>query len=323
MNAATRARPIARPEEVVLAAFALALIGIVAITGKLPQTFAPPLWRVLRRLHVYFVACIAAGGALWIARASSRHRGGEQDRVQATGRSPFLTMLRDFAPFYGVAVLYEALAQLTPVLRPDVVDAALIRFDRAWLGVDAALWMERFASPWLSWTLAACYGSYFVLPAGLAVALYALGERALFRDLMLAGVFAAALAFTGYLLVPAVGPYAFQAELYPHRLPGNAYCPSFVRLIDDLRGVARDCFPSLHVAHATVVATVAFRFRRWLFAALLPIVLGLIVSTLYLRMHYAVDLVAGAAVGAVAVALAPAVNRRWAARAIERGEQPA
>jgi membrane-associated phospholipid phosphatase len=39
-------------------------------------------------------------------------------------------------------------------------------------------------------------------------------------------------------------------------------------------------------------------------------------------MHYAVDLVAGAAVGAVAVALAPAVNRRWAARAIERGEQP-
>ena len=299
-----------RPEEVVLAAFALALVGIVAVTGKVPDTFAPPLWRVLRRLHVYFVACVAVGGAVWIARA-----GGPRSRL--------LRLARDFAPFYGVAVLYEALAQLTPLLRPHVVDAALIRIDRAWLGVDAALWMERFASPAMSWALAACYGSYFVLPAGLAVALYALGEHALFRDLMLAGVFAAALAFTGYLLVPAVGPYAFQAELYPHRLPGNAYCPSFVRLIDDLRGVARDCFPSLHVAHATVVATVAFRFRRWLFAALLPIVLGLIVSTLYLRMHYAVDLVAGAAVGAVAVALAPAVNRRWAARAIERGEQPA
>jgi len=302
--------PRVRPEEVVLAAFALALVGIVAITGKVPDTFAPPLWRVLRRLHVYFVACVAVGGAVWIARA-----GGPRSRL--------LRLARDFAPFYGVAVLYEALAQLTPLLRPHVVDAALIRIDRAWLGVDAALWMERFASPAMSWALAACYGSYFVLPAGLAVALYALGEHALFRDLMLAGVFAAALAFTGYLLVPAVGPYAFQAELYPHRLPGNAYCPSFVRLIDDLRGVARDCFPSLHVAHATVVATVAFRFRRWLFAALLPIVLGLIVSTLYLRMHYAVDLVAGAAVGAVAVALAPAVNRRWAARAIERGEQPA
>ena len=88
MNAATRARPIARPEEVVLAAFALALIGIVAITGKLPQTFAPPLWRVVRRLHVYFVACVAAGGALWIARAALKRRGGEQDLVQAAGRSP-------------------------------------------------------------------------------------------------------------------------------------------------------------------------------------------------------------------------------------------
>ena len=61
-----------------------------------------------------------------------------------------------------------------------------------------------------------------------------------------------------------------------------------------------------------------FRFRRWLFAALLPIVLGLVVSTLYLRMHYAIDLVAGAAVGVVAVVLAPRVNRR-----VERGEQPA
>jgi membrane-associated phospholipid phosphatase len=298
------ASPRVRPEEVVLAAFALALIGIVAITGKVPDTFAPPMWRVLRRLHVYFVACVAVGGAVWIARAPLPARADAP-------RSRLLRLARDFAPFYGVAVLYEALAQLTPLLRPQVVDAALIRIDRAWLGVDAALWMERFASPALSWALAACYGSYFVLPAGLAVALYALGEHALFRDLMLAGVFAAALAFTGYLLVPAVGPYAFQAELFPHRLPGNAYCPSFVRMIDDFRGVARDCFPSLHVAHATVVAVIALRFRRWLFAALSPILFGLVVATVYLRMHYAVDLVAGAAVGVGAVTLAPFVNRRW------------
>ena len=79
-------------------------------------------------------------------------------------------------------MLYEALAQLTPLLRPDVVDAALIRIDRAWLGVDAALWMDRFASPGLSWALAVCYGSYFVLPAGSPSRSTARGERALFRD---------------------------------------------------------------------------------------------------------------------------------------------
>jgi membrane-associated phospholipid phosphatase len=107
------------------------------------------------------------------------------------------------------------------------------------------------------------------------------------------------------------------------RMPGNAYCPSFVRMIDDLRGVARDCFPSLHVAHATVVAVIAYRFRRWLFAALLPVLVGLVVSTLYLRMHYAIDLIAGAAVGGIAVTLAPVINRRWTARGVERGAQPA
>ena len=79
--------------------------------------------------------------------------------------------------------------------------------------------------PRLSWALAACYGSYFLLPAGLAVALYARGEQALFRDLMLAGVFAAALAFAGYLLVPAVGPYVFQAELFPASPAGQRVLP--------------------------------------------------------------------------------------------------
>jgi hypothetical protein len=149
MNAAVRPRPIARPEELLLAAFALLLVGIVVMTGKLPQTFAPPVWRVLRRLHVYFVACVAVGGALWLARASSAARtdvaGDEPGR-----RARLLRLARDFAPFYGVAVLYEALAQLTPLLRPDVVDASLIRIDHAWLGVDAAVWLERFASPTLS-----------------------------------------------------------------------------------------------------------------------------------------------------------------------------
>jgi membrane-associated phospholipid phosphatase len=283
-----------RPEELVLAVFALALGAIIAATGELPRTFAPPVWRIAWRLHVYFLGCVAA------LALGLRLRG-----QRAVG-----AVLRDFLPFYAVVVLYEALSDLTPVLRPAVRDATLVRIDRALLHVDAAVWMGRLATPLVSHVMVLCYGSYFVLPAMLAAAMYATGERPLFRDLMLAGVITSVIGFTGYLLVPAVGPYAFQAGQFPAPLPG-AYCPVFLGAINDFRGLARDCFPSLHAAHVTVVMVFARRFRRWLFPALMPLAVGLYLSTLYLRFHYVVDLAAGALTAAVAVWLAPRIHRVW------------
>jgi membrane-associated phospholipid phosphatase len=285
-----------RPEEILLLAFALTLVAIVVFTGKLPPVFEPPLWRIARRLHVYFALCVCGLG-LVLLRRRERGRAG--------------TLLRDFAPFYAVFVLYEALADLTPVLRAELADASLVAIDRAIFGGDVALWAGRFASPLVSQLMAVCYGSYFVLPGLLAVAIYGAGERALFRDLMLAGVLTSVLGFVGYLLVPAVGPYAFQSELFPTRLPGGTYSPVFIKAIDDLRGVARDCFPSLHAAHGVVVMIFAYRFRRWVFLALLPVAVGLCLSTIYLRMHYAVDVLAGIATAALAASVAPRINRWW------------
>ena len=222
-----------------------------------------------------------------------------------------MAMARDFAPFYAVLVLYEALAQLTPVLCPVAKDAVLVRIDHAVLGVDAAVWIGRFASPLLSWVMAICYGAYFIIPGALAAFLYAAGPdaRPLFRDYVVAGSLTAVLGFVGYLLVPAVGPYVFQADLFPTRLPGGGYSPVFIKAVDDFRGIARDCFPSLHAAHMTVALVFAYRFRRTLFLALLPVGLGLYVSTIYLRMHYVTDVAAGVALACVAVFAAPRLNR--------------
>jgi membrane-associated phospholipid phosphatase len=61
----------------------------------------------------------------------------------------------------------------------------------------------------------------------------------------------------------------------------------------------------------TVVLAFAFRDRRPLFWAYLPVALGLYAATLDLRLHYAVDVIAGFATAALAVALAPRINRAW------------
>jgi membrane-associated phospholipid phosphatase len=78
-----------------------------------------------------------------------------------------------------------------------------------------------------------------------------------------------------------------------------------------MKGAARDCFPSLHTAHTTVVLAFVRRFSPRLSFLYLPIALGLYVSTLYLRMHYAIDVAAGFATGALAVFTGPRLERWW------------
>jgi membrane-associated phospholipid phosphatase len=72
-----------------------------------------------------------------------------------------------------------------------------------------------------------------------------------------------------------------------------------------------------------VALVMAWRHWRAAFFPLLTLCAGLWTSTIYLRHHYAVDLLAGWALAPVAIALAPRVDAWWAARQRERGISPA
>jgi membrane-associated phospholipid phosphatase len=294
-----------RPEEALLAGYGVALLAIMATTGH--WTFTSTMHR--RFLDVFLV--LALGILLRdFVRARREHR----SPMQALKRAlpPAALVIRDFVPFLIALVFYETLHDLTPFLRPDVVDDRLIAIDRRVLGVDAAVWMGRFGSPWLTHVMVFCYLSYFFAPAVLASLIYWTGRRQLFRDFLVSLCVTTLLGYTGYLLVPAVGPYIYQAKLFPERLPGGGLASgSLISAIDALKGYARDCFPSLHTAHTTVVLVFARRFSPLAFALYLPIALGLYVSTIYLRMHYVVDIAAGFAVAALAIAVGPRLERWW------------
>ena len=109
--------------------------------------------------------------------------------------------------------------------------------------------------------------------------------------------------FLGYLLVPAAGPYLAMPDAFDAPLRGGwltALNDAVVRA-----GSTRvDVFPSLHVAVSAYLLgfdarVEPARARRWA----LPVA-GLWLSTLYLRYHYGVDVVAGLALAATALTLA-------------------
>jgi len=295
-----------RPEEALLAGYGVALLAIMATTGH---------WSFTSTMHMRFVDIFLVLALLILARDFWRARKEQRSPWQSLRRAlpPAARVIRDFVPFLVALVFYETLHDLTPLIRHDVVDATLIAIDRKLLHVDAAVWMGQFGSPWLTRVMVFCYLSYFFAPAILASLIYWADRRQLFRDFLVSLCVTTLLGYTGYLLVPAVGPYLYQAELFPQRLPGGglASTTSVISTIDALKGYARDCFPSLHTAHTTVVLAFAWRFSRVAFAIYLPIALGLYVSTIYLRMHYAIDVAAGFVVAAIAVAVGPRLERWW------------
>ena len=80
----------------------------------------------------------------------------------------------------------------------------------------------------------------------------------------------------------------------------------FYNLVHEIssRGGARGgAFPSTHVSGSIIVLVVAWKRQRQLAYLLLPMVLGLIVATVYGRFHYVLDTIAGLALGVAITSL--------------------
>ena len=118
-----------------------------------------------------------------------------------------------------------------------------------------------------------------------------------------------AIGFVGYLLVPARGPWLAIPEAFAHPVAGG-WMTALNRGVVDRGSSGVDVFPSLHVAASAFMLFFDRRYARWRYRLYLPAAVGLWFSTLYLRFHYGIDVIAGALVAWVALRMAFAIARR-------------
>jgi len=124
--------------------------------------------------------------------------------------------------------------------------------------------------------------------------------------------------FLGYSLVPAAGPWVSLAGQFAVPLTGGWITDLNARVIGaGSNGV--DVFPSLHCAVSAYCLFFDLRHKRWRFFAYVVPCVGLWLSTVYLRYHYLIDLVAGFALAAVVLEVA----RRFTPASMQgRGAEP-
>ncbi|WP_255151082.1 phosphatase PAP2 family protein [Halorarius halobius] len=171
--------------------------------------------------------------------------------------------------------------------------------------------LQSVATPWLTALLAAAYlvGYVFLLTFPF-VAYLTLPEATTLKRVAVAYAANYTLGLVCYLLFIAYGP----RNLVPGTVEPLLY-EAFPRaqLLTSQVNTNTNAFPSLHTSLSVTAAAFAWRTRRryprWA-AVAVPLAAGVVVSTMYLGIHWAMDVIAGALLAAVSVALADRLVER-------------
>ncbi|MBG6064669.1 phosphatase PAP2 family protein [Micromonospora ureilytica] len=305
-----RRDPLLWPEECLFAVALTLVAGLAVATGAFS-------WALGGALAVVVAGLLAAFTLSRRRRTQSLGSAALDGPARSGGPARLARLVggaaRTGVPFLACVVIYTSLRTITPQLDFPLVDPALIEFDRAVFGGDVSRWVnDTLGSPALTLFMVICYLSYGVSQGAYALTTYLRGRVREYHDFALAISITAVVGYSGYVLVPGVGPHIYQTDTYADPLPGQeGSIGGALDAITAVQGPARDLFPSLHTAMTVVLMVYLWRDARRLFWWYLPVGLGLLLSTLYLRKHYAVDLLAGIALAALAVVVSGRVNRWW------------
>lgn len=195
--------------------------------------------------------------------------------------------------FHPVAmnILFLHMKGAIPKIAPHRMDVLLQGIDGWMVGGNLSLRMEPLVRPWLTEALSFCYLLFF--PYLLFSMVWYFRKNLSLTRSFCAGLFTIyGLGFLGYSFVPAWGPWVAMADRFQVPLLGGPLTQLNDRIVRaGSNGV--DVFPSLHCAISAFLLLFDRRHTPWRFRIYLLPCLGLWVSTLYLRYHYAVDLLFG------------------------------
>lgn len=202
--------------------------------------------------------------------------------------------IHDFIfPLIYVLAIFDSLGRLVHYINPVDIDPVLIRLDYLIFGGHPTVLLERIINPFLTEVFQLSYTTYYFIPIVYGIVIKRIGKEEEFQRSLFLMVLCFFLSYLGYILLPALGPRYTIRHLQTVGLSGLFLANPIYELLDRLEGIKRDAFPSGHTAVAVLVLFLSFRYVRRLFWLLLPVVSLLLISTVYCRYHYVVDIIAG------------------------------
>ncbi|MGB8476060.1 MAG: phosphatase PAP2 family protein [Candidatus Acidiferrum sp.] len=203
---------------------------------------------------------------------------------------------RHWYPHLYFLFCFEELGRLVHLVQPGWQDAKLMAFDHWLTGVHPTVWLEQFATPARNDFMQFVYLTYFTYLLVVGGILYYRRDWHAYWSVMTYSAVGYAIGYVIAIFFPIESPWFSMAGAWHGPLQGGA-ATAVVNFIEHYGRVRGAAFPSEHVAGAVAAAWGAWRHRRWLFWAMLPLVVCMCVSTVWGRYHYVADVLGGLATG--------------------------
>jgi len=222
----------------------------------------------------------------------------------------WVLFLRDWVLLPVLIVVYLQLGSVIPLVRPEDMDPLLIAVDRKlFCGHDPTILLEPFLIPAFTEILQIVYASFYLLPLSLCVIAYLQRKREVFHTSVPVILIGFYISYIGYFVAPAIGPRYTLAHLQSVELSGLWSFHYIRAMLDHASGVMRDCFPSGHTMLSILTILLASRYEKKFAPIALIWGLMLIFSTVYLRYHYVIDVIAGLTLALAFWGIFPLIER--------------
>jgi len=240
------------------------------------------------------------------------------------GNSRFTNLIHLWYPTVLIFITYKQLYFMIKPIRVFDYDDLLIKIDRFIFQQDPTKALYHIANPLLTEILQLVYFSFYLLPVFLGLFLY-LEKKYLETDyVMFSVVYGFFVSYVGYFLLPAIGPRftLHDFSLMDAELPGIFLTEPLRHFINSGGSVTsmgqsltdsfqRDVFPSGHTMITLIVMYLAYKLKSSIRSALFIMGTMLIFSTVYLRYHYGIDVIAGSLFAVFSVWSGKILFNKW------------
>lgn len=215
--------------------------------------------------------------------------------IQATRHTFWGPILSVIGPTVFLLTVFQTLHLSVPYFNHQRYDTTLINIDYFMFGVHPTVWIEHIIVPWLTEVMYILYFAYFFLPVSPVIYLFVMKDYKRLEWTL--GLFMSTF-FVGYgiyFFFPATGPRFNLVSLQTVPLTGVFIGEKIRDLVIAMEPNIWDAMPSVHTSITIMTMLILFRLNKKLFVVFLPMALGILVSLVYCRYHYVIDIIAGAA----------------------------
>jgi membrane-associated phospholipid phosphatase len=239
-----------------------------------------------------------------------------------------------YLPYLIIAFLYDNWMLVQQVTSPSfqIIDPGLKLADEFIFRQQPAFYLERWLNPIAVDYFMAAYSMFFIYPFFYLIYLIQKNAYNLFQEILLAQNLAIIISLICFIIFPAKGPRVLLAEDFTIALSGIHFdflkemsgSPSFFHMQYDLwnllERIKTDCMPSMHSGLCLLCLMYAlknkhlFKYRKTALYFWIIGVGSLIISTVYLRYHWVVDVIAGAVLAVIIYYLSGFIYKRFLQR---------